>query len=199
MNSRRLLQQTIGLTLVALLLVGCGGTPAEPTAMPTAIPPIVTSTLVPPTATPTPVPPTATPVPPTATPTVKPPTATPTPTLVPGLKPGFWEGEEETMLSKAGPTTISFEIAGDGYIRDFTMVVMGALFPCTVNAQEIPINTDGTFVYSEDGKERLSGVFDDNTTVTITFLGEGAEPILCEEGFNVSSDFVQTVHATWKE
>jgi hypothetical protein len=182
MNHQKSLQQVLGVTLVALTLVGCSAaTPVPPTATPTAALPTLTPTAVPPT-------PTATALP-----------ATPTPTLVPGPKPGFWEGEEETMLSKAGPTTISFEIAGDGYIRDFTIVVMGALFPCTVNAQEIPINADGTFVYSEDGKERLSGTFDDDTTVTITFLGEGKEPILCEEGFEINSDFVQTVHAEWKE
>jgi len=60
------------MTLVLLLLIGCG-TPAT-----TPVPP--TTTPVPPTATPTPKPPTATPipVPPTATPTQKPPTATPT-------------------------------------------------------------------------------------------------------------------------
>ena len=175
MNRQKLLQQMLGVTLVALTLVGCSAPAATP------VPPTPTQTAVPPT-------PTATAVP-----------ATPTPTLVPGPKPGSWEGEEETMLSKAGLTTISFEIAGDGYIRDFTMVVMGALFPCTVNAQEIPINADGTFVYSEGGKELFNGEFDDDTTVTITFLGEDAEPIPCEEGIEIYSDFVQTVHAEWKE
>jgi hypothetical protein len=42
-SSRRLLQQAFGLTLVVLLLAGCGGAPAEPTATP--LPP--TPTLVP--------------------------------------------------------------------------------------------------------------------------------------------------------
>jgi len=183
----------LGVTLVALTLVGCSApaaTPVPPTPTQTAVPPTPTATAVPAT-------PTQTAVPPTPTATAVP--ATPTPTLVPGPKPGSWEGEEETMLSKAGLTTISFEIAGDGYIRDFTMVVMGALFPCTVNAQEIPINADGTFVYSEGGKELFNGEFDDDTTVTITFLGEDAEPIPCEEGIEIYSDFVQTVHAEWKE
>ena len=49
MISRRLLQRAFGLTVIVLLLSGCGGPPVEPTA--------------------TPIPPTATPVPPTATPT----------------------------------------------------------------------------------------------------------------------------------
>ncbi len=51
MSSKKLLQQTFGLTLVVLLLVGCGGAPAEPVATPTSVPP-----------TPTPVPPTPTPI-----------------------------------------------------------------------------------------------------------------------------------------
>lgn len=51
MNGKRSLQQMFGLTLVVLLLAGCGAEPAEPTATPP---------LVPPTATPPPVPPTAT-------------------------------------------------------------------------------------------------------------------------------------------
>ena len=72
MNSRRLLQQVFGLTLIVMLLAGCGGAPAEPTA-----------TLVPPTATPTPVPPT-----PTPTPTTVPLTPTPSPTPTMGMITG---------------------------------------------------------------------------------------------------------------
>ena len=99
MSYQKLLQQMIGVTLVMLLLVGCGAPTATPivivvtaTPQPTAMPVPPTATPVPPTATPipptaTPVPPTATatpqptptPVPPTATPTSVPPTATPTP------------------------------------------------------------------------------------------------------------------------
>ena len=44
MTSRKLLQQTLGLTLVVLLLTGCGGAPAEPTATPTPAPPTATPT-----------------------------------------------------------------------------------------------------------------------------------------------------------
>jgi hypothetical protein len=75
MNHRNILLAAIGLTMVALLLVACGGT--EATSMIEA--PAATPTPILPTATPTPVSPTATPVPPTATPTPIPPTPTPTP------------------------------------------------------------------------------------------------------------------------
>jgi len=64
MSHRKLLQQMIGVTLVMLLLVGCGAPGSTP---------------VPPTSTPTPIPPTATPVPPTLTATLPPPTPTLTP------------------------------------------------------------------------------------------------------------------------
>ena len=69
MTGRELVRQAFGLTLIVLLLTGCGGVPAEPTATP--VPPTATSTPVPPTATPTPVPltPTPTSVPLTPTPT----------------------------------------------------------------------------------------------------------------------------------
>jgi hypothetical protein len=68
MTIRRPLLQISGLTLVALLLAGCGGALAEPTATPTAVPtttPYPTYTPVP-TMTPYP---TYTPLPPTPTPT----------------------------------------------------------------------------------------------------------------------------------
>jgi hypothetical protein len=61
MNHGNLLQQTLVLTLVVILLAGCGGTQVEPTAVSTPIPPTATPTSVPPTDTPTSVPPTDTP------------------------------------------------------------------------------------------------------------------------------------------
>jgi len=74
MSYQKLLRQMIGVTLVMLLLAGCGA----PAATPVSEAPAVTPTPEPPTATFTPIPPTATPVPPTATLT-----AAPTPTPVP--------------------------------------------------------------------------------------------------------------------
>ena len=68
------------------------------------------------------------------------PAATPTPAPAPGPSVGFWEGEEEIPL---GPAMVSFQIASDGYIRDFTLVMPVEIFACTVNVQEIPINVDG--------------------------------------------------------
>jgi hypothetical protein len=82
MNGKRLLRQMLGLTLVVLLLVGCGGAPAEPTA---------TLTPVPPTATLTPVPPTA-----TLTPVL--PTATPTPEIIPASRESITVGEFECRV-----------------------------------------------------------------------------------------------------
>jgi hypothetical protein len=70
MSSAKLLQPMLGLSLVVLLLAGCGGAQAVPTATPVPPTALPTPTPVPPTATPT-----QTPVPPTATP-LPPPTAT---------------------------------------------------------------------------------------------------------------------------
>jgi hypothetical protein len=54
MTGRELVQQAFGLTLIVLLLTGCGGAPTEPTA--TLVPPTATPTQVPLTPTPTPTP-----------------------------------------------------------------------------------------------------------------------------------------------
>ncbi len=43
-SSRRLLQQAFGLTLIVLLLAGCGGASAKPTATLTPVPPTATPT-----------------------------------------------------------------------------------------------------------------------------------------------------------
>jgi hypothetical protein len=69
MSTLKLIQQMIGLTLVLLLLSGCGTPAATPAPLM-----ITTPTPVPPTATPTPMPPTAPPAstPPTTTPTPSP-------------------------------------------------------------------------------------------------------------------------------
>jgi len=79
-SSRRLLRQAFGLTLIVLLLAGCGGGLTEPTSMPTPIPPTDTPTPIPPIDTPT-----ATNTP-TRTPT---PTQTNTPTRTPTPTPSF--------------------------------------------------------------------------------------------------------------
>jgi hypothetical protein len=73
MNVRNSVHFTIGLMLVALLIAGCSGTPAEPTSIPTQTP-------VPPTSAPTE---TLAPPTPAPTETSAPPTNTPTPAIVP--------------------------------------------------------------------------------------------------------------------
>jgi len=79
-TSNRLLQPITTLTLLALFLAGCAGTPPEPVPADAPAPP--TATPVPPTA--TPIPPTMTPIPPTPIPQAA--TADPTPiTTAPGI------------------------------------------------------------------------------------------------------------------
>ena len=73
MSEENRLRWMICLTLVVLLLAGCGGAQAVPTATPVPPTAMPADTPVPPTATPT-----STPLPPTAT-SVPPPTATPIP------------------------------------------------------------------------------------------------------------------------
>jgi len=165
MNISKLSQRTFGLVLIALLLAGCEGVSVVPTATPTIVPPTPTVTAVP---------------------------ATPTPTSAPGPKAGFWEGKEEIQL---GEVRVSFQIAGDGYIHDFSLAMSIKFFACTVDVQKIPINADGTFVYSENGKNYISGKFDGDTSVTITF---GTTPILCKEGLKLTPEEVQTTHAKWR-
>ena len=67
MSYQKLLRQMIGVTLVMLLLVGCGAPPATPTSEA----PAATSTPAPSVATPTPAP-TSTPLPPTTSPALSP-------------------------------------------------------------------------------------------------------------------------------
>jgi hypothetical protein len=116
MSYQKLLQQMIGVTLVMLLLVGCGAPAATPTPVvivvtatpqptPTPIVIVVTAT---PQPTPTPVPPTATPVPPTATPV--PPTSTPIPPTATPVPP------------TPTPTVVASIVSKDGEALDITDV-----------------------------------------------------------------------------
>ena len=95
MTGRELVQQAFGLTLIVLLLTGCGGAPTEPTA-----------TLVPPTATPTPVPLT--------------PTPTPTPTEAPF--PGAIVGGRVYLMDRDRPvqTTVRIFLADFSAMVDST-------------------------------------------------------------------------------
>lgn len=121
MKIRAFLLQTAGLILLAILLVGCIQSKAEPTATYTLVQPTLTSTPIPPTATVTPIPPssTNTQVPPTPTHTPITPTethtSTPTPIIIP--KAGAWKGKGEV-----GFPYITFEIFlenGDVAITNF--------------------------------------------------------------------------------
>jgi hypothetical protein len=95
MSTRRLYLRTFGLTVVVLVLAGCGGAPTELTAAATAVPPTATPTLAPPTATSTLIPPTATPTPEPPTSTLPPPTPTSTPVFTLATSPeeiaGTWQ------------------------------------------------------------------------------------------------------------
>ena len=109
------------LTLVVLLSGACGSS-----ATPTPIPPTATST---------PVTPTFTPIPPTHTPTLEL-TNTPTPEIV-IPQAGHWEG---------GPS-VSFDVTSDGQIKNFNMVApIDSQKTCTVSADNITIQSDGTFI-----------------------------------------------------
>ncbi len=93
MKHQKIFQQIIYLTLVVLLLAGCGGdapksvsetpvaTATQEQTSPTPTLEPTTPTPEPPTATPTSAPPKPTPEPPTATPTPEPPTQTPEPPI----------------------------------------------------------------------------------------------------------------------
>jgi hypothetical protein len=102
MKIRALLLLTAGLMLLAILLVSCNQSKAEPTATYTLVQPTLTSTPLPPTSTVTPIPPTTTntQVPPTPTYTPISPTvthtSTPTPIIIP--KAGAWKGKGEVGI-----------------------------------------------------------------------------------------------------
>ena len=94
MSSRKLVEQTIGLTLVVLLLAGCERAQVEPTATWTPVSPITTPT----------------PVPPTATPVLL--THTPAPTT--GQVKGVLVGKATRNPVKAPLTLIPVEMKSDG-------------------------------------------------------------------------------------
>ena len=129
-----LLQRIIGLMLVILFVVGCGGiSPTIPVAeapAATPMPSSPTATPFPPTTTPTPEPPTSTPVPPTATPTNTPtltpspvpPTATPTNASPPTSSEGFGVPSGKALLTGAlGADVVSVEVTGSPNAYQFSV------------------------------------------------------------------------------
>jgi len=200
MKHKESLHQMIGIGLLLLFLVGCGGAPATPTPIPS------TPTPIPPTATPTPVPPTATstPVPPT-----------PTPTLPPGPKPGHWEGHP----------SVSFEVTADGNVSNFSMVVpFGQQATCTLTVEEFSLGANDTITSSKLGPpldenflglmsvlgiptpapiktdageqieiQNISGKFTNSTAIAGTF-----KVLVCEGEFAISSDENNEWSAEWK-
>jgi hypothetical protein len=162
MSHQKLLQHMIGVTLVALVLIGC----SAPAATPTPVPPTVT------TVPPTPVPAaTSTPLP-TATCTQTPtpiPTSTPTPTPVPTT--GSVESRligRDTQQPLAGAFIVLCEITDD--------------FKCTLHAGlTATADTEGWFTVKEvpPGQytvayakaENSAGVsFEDSSTVAVPFI-----------------------------
>ena len=111
------------LTIIVLLVSACG---ASATPMP-----------IPPTATSTHVTPTFTPIPPTHTPTLEP-TNTPTPEII-IPQAGHWKGEP----------SVTFNVTNDGQIKNFKMVApIDSQQTCTVSADSITLQPDGTFILS---------------------------------------------------
>jgi hypothetical protein len=158
MSNQKLLQQMIGVTVVMLLLVGCGAPAATlvpPASTPTPVPP--TPMPVPPTLTPTPLPPTPTPVPPTATLTPIPPTDTPTP-VPPTYTP-----------------TPAPHIAGSLINKDTGEPLAGArVVLCPKGSEETAcvIDAELTSVTDSDGQFNITGVRPGEYVVLYNASGE---------------------------
>ena len=161
MSYERLLQQMIGVTLVALFLAGCGA----PVATPTPVPPTATTAL------PTPMP-TATSTPmatatftPTSTPTNTP-TSTPTPVPTTGSVEGRLIGRD-TQQPLAGASIVLCEITGD--------------FKCILHADlTATADTEGWFTV----KEVPPGQY----TVAYT-EAENSAAVSFEDGFTIAVPF----------
>jgi hypothetical protein len=162
----------IGVTLVVLLVAGCGG-PAAPPVSEAPTPDreatqqaailatqaaIVATHTAQPTDTPTPEP--------------------PTPTPKTGPKAGDWKGEG-----------VSFEVTSDGHVRNFSIDIrMSSGNTCSLTSEgEVVIGKDGTFAFNDttesiSGKtvatNLVSGRFDSDTTLIGSY---GSTMILCNK------------------
>ena len=192
MNHRVFLQQMIGLTLVTVLLVGCGTAQVTPTpdrvdtsvteakaftATLTAEAP--TATLVPPTATrtATPVPPTATPTPtntPSPTPTFTPTTPAPTEILYHGVSKCEGMQVKVSFLYHTATSTITSFKAAHGCIKGEG----GAEWNPKVS---IEVQEDGSFHHTDEYGNFVKGTISSSGEASGE-LSKGLFKMGCDDG-----------------
>jgi hypothetical protein len=175
MRYPKLLQRMIGISLVFLLVSGCGAPTAAPVP-PTATPLPPTATLVPPTD--TPVPPTATAVPPTETPI--PPTETVPPSI---SKPGATLVGLIAMAT-AGGAKITLEVSEDGRTIQSVKVAFSGLQCEGFSAGSMSSEASGKYPILDDKFEiessslgKVNGKFTSPTKV------DGSYHVLLNLGF----------------
>jgi hypothetical protein len=156
MNIRNSVQNTIVLTLVALLMVGCNGAVVEPTSVPT-------ETSVPPTSAPA-----ETLVPPTSVPTEAPvpPTNTPTPAIVPASQESITVGEFEFRVVRIALDEAIFGMVpnnmGDG---DQILFIE---FELTAGENEAFANLRPAIVLESGEKHQAAAWIGDKNVYTLT-------------------------------
>jgi hypothetical protein len=97
-----------------------------------------------------------------------------TSTSSPSPKAGHWEGKGSFGVY------VRFDVTTNGDIRNFVIDIPIGASTCTMKLEEITIESDGTFIYSEKLKtgaetNRISGTFESATTLT----GTVGPSILC--------------------
>ena len=141
MNSSRLLQQAFNLTLAVLLLAGCIGAPADPTATSTPVAPTAPSEYVPPIVTPIPA----------------------TPTFIPFAKEGHWEGNPSVSFEVTDDGMVNnfmILIGGDCEVK------VNVAYPIGADHVFLIGEVDSSGQPVDNG---ILGIFDSPTTITGSF------------------------------